>query len=96
MFKLYINIAGWQKIKIPFYTEQEVVQAMINCKNKYNNFYFMVIERLDNTDDVKVVTRSEEDFNNYIQEVQEKYSNRVEDNLSAVELKRLILERVKL
>lgn len=92
MFKLYINIAGWQKIRIPFFTEQEVVQAMMSCKNKYNNFYFMVIERLDNIDDVKVVTRSEEDFNNYIQEVQDKYSNRVDDNLSAVELKRLILK----
>lgn len=97
MFKLYINIGRWVKVnKVPFYTEEEVVQTMISCKNRYNNFYYMIVERIEDTDDVKVVTRSEEDFNNYIQGVQDKYSHRIDDNLSAVELKRLILERVKL
>lgn len=97
MYKLYINIGRWIKVnKVPFYTEEEVVQVMMSCKNKYNNFYYMIVERIEDTDVNFTITRNEEDFNNYIQGVQDKYSNRIDDNLSAVELKRLILRGKKL
>lgn len=94
MFKLYFNYNGWEKVGL-YYNENDVIKDMKIISNKYKRYYFMVIERIQNCDSVITSTRSEEEFNNYIEEVNQKYNKHIED-ISCVELKRLILKGKKL
>lgn len=93
MFKLYINAAGWQKVRTPFYNEQEVAQTMTQLVNKFHTYYFMIIERIDNTDDIKAITRSEEEYIEYLNEVKERYNPKPIDDMSCVDLKKYILDK---
>lgn len=94
MFKLYFNYNGWEKVGF-YYTENDVIKDMQRIAKNYKRYYFMVIERLNNCDNIITSTRTEEEYLDYIEEVNQKYNKKQIDDMSAVELKRLILRSKK-
>lgn len=100
MFKLYFNMNGWEKVNsfqynedltLRFYAMDHLVQTMKMIANKYKRYYFMIIENVYDCDNVLAVTRSEEDFNEFILHYNDSKVNY--EDLSCIELKRLILEK---
>ena len=66
MFKLYANVAyTWQGLDIEV-DKKKVVNTMIDFSNKFNHYYFMIIERENGTDKNIEITRNEEDFKKYL------------------------------
>ena len=110
MFKLYFNYNGWEKkgvygdikdtsLTLRFFNELQAVQMMKAIADKYHRYYFMLVERLGETDDIKGCIRSEEEMNEYIQEFYErkaKFENPVIEDMSCIDLKREILRGQKL
>lgn len=106
MFKLYFNYNGWHKTKYDFSYEKEngeydftlrfymldqLVETMKYIANKHHIYYFMIVERIENTDIRTTTLRSEEDFNEFILHYNDSKVNY--EDLSCIELKRLILEK---
>lgn len=106
MFRLYFNYNGWQKTErnfsytkkdgeydftLRFYAIERLVQTMQYIANKYHIYYFMVIENVYDCDNIITVTRSEEDYNEFLLHYNDSKVNY--EDLSCVELKKLILER---
>ena len=92
MFKLYFNYNGWEKVGI-YYNEKDVIKDMKIITNKYKRYYFMVIERIDNCDSIITATRTEEDLNEYIAEVNDRYNRKQIDDMSCLELKDYITRK---
>lgn len=91
MFKLYANVAyTWQKLDIAV-DKKKVVNTMIDFSNKFNHYYFMIIERENGTDKNIEVTRSEEDFKQYLQNF--KSTIQPLEDMSCVDLKKYILTK---
>jgi hypothetical protein len=82
----------WHTVDLCF-TESELIDVLIDVNNKYHTYTFDIIESLDNIRYPYRRTNSREEFESLLYEY-----NTTKDipDLSAVELKRLILERVKL
>lgn len=105
MFKLYFNYNGWENegmygkkgekdITLRFFDELQAVQAMEAIANKYHRYYFMLIENVYDFDDTKGVVRSEKEMYEYIKDFYTRlaeYKNVSYEDLSCVDLKRLIL-----
>lgn len=100
MFKLYFNMNGWEKVNtfvydkeftLRFYAMDQLVETMKMIASRYKRYYFMIIENAYDYDDIIATTRSEEDFNEFILHYNESKVNY--EDLSCIELKRLILEK---
>lgn len=105
MFKLYFNYNGWENkgmygrkgekdLTLRFFNELQAVQMMETIANKYKRYYFMLIENVYDFDDIKGVIRSKKEMYEYIQDFYirlAEYKNVSYEDLSCVELKRLIL-----
>ena len=98
MFKLYINLNGWENINnfhydkdmtLRFYALDQLVETMKIIAHKYKRYYFMIIENNFEYDDCIACIRSEEEFNEFILHYND---SKVDyEDLSVMELKRLIL-----
>lgn len=91
MFKLYGNIAyTWKKIDIAT-NEKDIVDTMIVCHDRYKLFDFMIIQRENNTDMIYKRTRTEEEYQEYLQD----FKSRIKplEDMSCVDLKRYILKK---
>lgn len=109
MFKLYFNYNGWENkgmygkkgekdIELRFFNELQAVQTMKAIANKYHRYYFMLIENVYDCDDIKGVVRSEKEMNEYINNFYTRlaeYKNVKYEDMSCIELKRLILQKNK-
>lgn len=106
MFKLYFNYNGWQKapgnysytkkdgtydFTLRFYKLDQLVQTMQYIVNKYHIYYFLVIENAYDQDNILTAIRDEEQYNEFILHYNDSKVNY--EDLSCVELKRLILEK---
>ena len=91
MFKLYGYIAySWKKLDID-QDKKKIVNTMIDFSNKFNHYYFMIIERKNGSDENIEITRNEEDFKQYLQ----KYKERIKplEDMSCVDLKKYIIKK---
>lgn len=92
MYRLYCNIAGWKLIDRCF-NEEQLINDMIDFSNKYNFYDYLIIEHLDNTDYPYKRIFNKEEFEQMLYEY--KITKDIPD-ISAVELKRMILKNKKL
>lgn len=92
MYRLYGNIAGWKLIDRCF-NEEQLINDMIDFSNKYNFYDYLIIEHLDNTDYPYKRIFNKEEFEQMLYEY--KTTKDIPD-ISAVELKRMILKNKKL
>lgn len=90
MYKLYGNVAGWKKLDIAT-DERQIVSTMIDYSNKFNFYDYMVIKRENNTDDIFLRVRNQEEFSSYMNE----YKLRIKplEDMPCVDLKRFILDK---
>lgn len=93
MYKVYAFISDdWHLVDLCF-QESQVIDTLIEFNNKYHTFNFDIWEVLDNTPYHYRRIACQDEFNELMLEYN---TTRDIPDLSAVELKRLILERVKL
>lgn len=91
MYKLYIMIGNKSYIG-RYFNEKELIEQMIDIVNKYHIYNFDIYEVLDNQSYHYRRILSKEDFEQLLYEY-----NTTKDiqDMSAIELKRLILKRFK-
>lgn len=91
MYRLYVFIGNNSYIG-RYFTEQDLMQGMIDIVNKYHIYNFNIYECLDNQSYHYRRIITQEDFENLLLEY--KTTKDIED-MSAIELKRQILKRVR-
>lgn len=67
MFKLYSCNDGWKKLD-QSYCECDIVNTMIDYHDKYKLNDFMVIKRINGSDEFWARTRNEEEYQEYMQD----------------------------
>ena len=92
MYRLYIIVGNNSKY-CPCFDEKDLMETMIDIANKYHIYNFDIWEVLDNQSYHYKRIYGIDEFEQTLEEY--KMTKDIPD-LSAVELKRLILERVKL
>lgn len=93
MYKVYAYICDdWHLVDLCF-QESQVIDTLLDFNNKYHTYNFDIWEVLDNSSYHYRRIACQDEFNELMLEYN---TTRDIPDLSAVELKRLILERVKL
>lgn len=90
MYKLYANVAGWEKISIAV-DKQDIIKDMKDFSKKFNFYDFMIIKREHDTDTIELRIYNQEQYMAYM-ELLESEKQPLED-MSCVDLKRYILNK---